>query len=170
MTICWWIWAFLFESCQAPCRLFEISWKIGGACIGFNISPGLLFYEQSLLVRFGFVLEFLRIASNSFFVFILINSSHFSILFVCVLGSILSLGFILSLRCICLQFFPFERERERELGVLFIQKWLWKHTSSCLCTAIAHNGFLKRVFWNAQKENSKWICTHRNHGHCKINT
>jgi hypothetical protein len=41
---------------------------------------------------------------------------------VCVLGSILSLGFILSLRCICLQFFPFERERERELGVLFIQK------------------------------------------------
>ncbi len=80
----------------------------------------LCWVDLDLFGVFGLVLEFLRIASNSFFVFFLINSSHFSILLVCVLGSILSLGFILSLRCICLQFFPFERERE--LDVLFIQK------------------------------------------------
>ncbi len=73
----------------------------------------LCWVDLDLFGVFGLVLEFLRIASNSFFLLILINSSHFSILLVCVLGSILSLGFILSLRCICLQFFPFERERER---------------------------------------------------------
>ncbi len=53
--------SFSVWKCQAPCRLFEISWKIGGACIGFNIFPNIsifLFYEQSLLGRFGFVWSF----------------------------------------------------------------------------------------------------------------